>query len=183
MHGIVAPLCAALAAAGAVALGAGPGKAPQLVEMEVAGVFPIEDAGAGVLVLRQKGAQVVLPIVVGRAEADQIGMRLRRESPARPRAHELLESALGALGARVVRVEIRDASEALYLARVFLARGAERIELDARPSDSVALALGASAPIFAARELVEGSGLTPEELAKLGAPRDAPEAAIPDQKM
>lgn len=160
---------AAAALAGAALL-AGPARSnphPPLVEMELAGVFSLEDAHAGVLVLKQRGGDVLLPIVVGSAEADVIAKRLRGDTPLRPRTHELLENAIGALGARVVRVEIRDASEALYRARVLLAQGTQRVELDARPSDSIALAVGAKAPIFAARDLVEGSGLTPEDLERL----------------
>lgn len=160
---------AAAALAGAAVLTGPARSAPSspLVEMEVAGVFPLEDAHAGVLVLKQKGGEVLLPIVVGGSEADVVSKRLRGEAPVRPRTHELLENAIGALGAKVLRVEIRDASEALYRARVMLAQGTQRVELEARPSDSIALAVGAKAPIFAAKELVEGAGLTPEDLERL----------------
>jgi bifunctional DNase/RNase len=138
-----------------------------MVEMEVAAVFPLEGGEAGVLVLREKGRETLLPIVVGRGEADAIEMRLEHRVPARPRAQELLENTIGALGARVVRVEIRDASEALYRARVRIAHGGNEIELEARPSDSVALALRASAPIFASRELVRDAGLERDDLRRM----------------
>jgi uncharacterized protein len=171
-------LLAAAVLASAAASDGGPERShgPELVEMEVAGVFPLDDAHAGVLVLREKGRETLLPIVVGRSEADQIGKRMRREAPARPRTHDLLEHAIGALGGKVVRVEIRDASDALYRARLFVSQGSQRIELDARPSDSVALAIGAGAPIFAARELVAGSGLTPQDLERMRRSHAASEA-------
>jgi bifunctional DNase/RNase len=178
MHATLA-LAAALVA-GPAALAAAPARLapPELVEMEIAGVFPLDDAQAGVLVLRQKGAATLLPIVVGRVEASVIQNRLRGEEPVRPRAQELLERAISALGGRVVQVEIRDASEALYRARVLLAQGSARYELDARPSDSVALAIGARAPIFATRSLVEESGLTREDLERMRrAPTADPERA------
>lgn len=165
------PVLATLVIAGAVAVSATPAGAPQaeMVEMEVAGVFPLEGGQAGLLVLREKGRETLLPIVVGRGEADAIETRLDHRPPSRPRAQELLETTIGLLGARVVRVEIRDASEALYRARVHLAQGANRVELEARPSDSVALALGASAPIFASKQLVKDAGLSREDLRRMNA--------------
>jgi bifunctional DNase/RNase len=166
----VNPALTALAAAcvaAAVTLAAPAHPAPAMVEMEVAGVFPLEDAHAGVLVLREKEGATMLPIVVGSTEAEVVQRRLKKETSSRPRTHDLLEHAIEALGAKVVRVEIRDASEALYRARVFLAQGAQRVELDARPSDSIALAVSARAPIFAARELVQGAGLSREDLERL----------------
>ena len=132
------------------------------------------------LVLREKGKDTLLPIVVGRGEADAIEMRLDRREPARPRAQELLKSAIDALGAKVVRVEIRDASEALYRARVHLAQGTQRIELEARPSDSVALALGSSAPIYASRTLLRDAGLTQEDIRRLDGDEDQQTPAIPE---
>lgn len=180
------PVLATALIAGAVAITATPSGAPKsspdsMVEMEVAAVFPLEGGQAGLLVLREKGRETLLPIVVGKGEADSIEMRLEHRQPARPRAQELLESAIGALGAKVVRVEIRDADEALYRARVHLAQGANRVELDARPSDSVALALSASAPIFASRDLVREAGLTREDLRRMegGGNSDTPAPALP----
>jgi bifunctional DNase/RNase len=171
-----------LVAALALAAAEAPEPDEGLVEMEVAAVFPLEDAHAGVLVLREKGGEVLVPIVVGRSEAEAVQQRLRHERPPRPRAQELLADAIDALGGRVVRVEIHDASEALYRARVLLAKGAERVQLDARPSDSVALALGAGAPIFATRALVEGAGLTREDLDRLRAPPKEPDPVPPDEQ-
>ena len=131
--------------------------------------------------LREKGQETLLPIVVGRGEADAIEMRLDHREPSRPRVQELLKSTIDALGGRVVRVEIRDASEALYRAKVHLAQGSQRVELEARPSDSVVLALSAAAPIFAARELVREAGLTREDLRRMNdGVESSPPPSIPD---
>jgi bifunctional DNase/RNase len=102
---------------------------------------------------------------------------------------DLLESTIGALGGRVVRVEIRDGSEALYRASVHLVQGSHRVQLEARPSDSVVLALGSEAPIFATKQLVEESGLTREDLRRMNASsgESTPAPALPgepgEQKM
>jgi uncharacterized protein len=178
------PLLATVLIAGAVAVSATPNGSPQppdMVEMEVAGVFPLEGGQAAMLVLREKGQETLLPIVVGRGEADAIEMRLERREPSRPRVQELLKSTIDALGGRVVRVEIRDASEALYRARVHLAQGSQRLELEARPSDSVVLALSAAAPIYAARQLVREAGLTREDLRRMNEGAEpTPSPVIPD---
>jgi hypothetical protein len=176
------PLLATALIAGAVAVSATPKAAPpppDMVEMEVAGVFALQGGQAGMLVLREKGRETLLPIVVGRGEADAIEMRLDHREPSRPRTQELLKSAIDALGARVVRVEIRDANEALYRARVHLTQGTQRVELEARPSDSVVLALGASAPIFASKELVREAGLTMDDLRRMNE-GEPPPPALPD---
>ena len=178
------PLLATALIAGAVAVSGTPTGTPQppdMVEMEVAGVFPLEGGQAAMLVLREKGQETLLPIVVGRGEADAIEMRLDHREPSRPRVQELLKSTIDALGGRVVRVEIRDASEALYRAKVHLAQGSQRVELEARPSDSVVLALSAAAPIFAARELVREAGLTREDLRRMNdGVESSPPPSIPD---
>ena len=178
------PLLATALIAGAVAVSGTPTGTPQppdMVEMEVAGVFPLEGGQAAMLVLREKGRETLLPIVVGRGEADAIEMRLDHREPSRPRVQELLKSTIDALGGRVVRVEIRDASEALYRAKVHLAQGSQRVELEARPSDSVVLALSAAAPIFAARELVREAGLTREDLRRMNdGVESSPPPSIPD---
>ena len=177
------PLLATAIVAGAVAINSTPRGEPaaaDLVEMEVAGVFELEGGQAGMLVLREKGRETLLPIVVGRGEADAIEMGLDGREPSRPRSQELLKSAIDALGGRVIRVEIRDANEALYRARVHLAQGNHRVELEARPSDSVVLALGASAPIFVSRELVRDAGLTNEDLRRMNGDDDGRPPPLPD---
>lgn len=141
------------------------------VEVEVLGIVPLATEGASLLVLKEKSGGTVLPIVVGRSEGVAIDQHMRRAPSPRPLAAELLEKTIGALGGRVLRVEIRSAQAALFRARVTLQQGDRRVELDARPSDSVALAVAAHAPIFATREVMEEAGLTPQDLERL---RSAP---------
>jgi bifunctional DNase/RNase len=141
----------------AVALGAAAHPAAPArgrVELEVAGVLPTPDGGATLLVLREKGARTLLPLVVPGGDAR------------RPDAHGggLLGQAIEALGGRVSEVEIDRAEETRSGSRVRLAQGARRLELRARPSESVALALAAGVPIVTTRRVLDESGLTPEDL-------------------
>jgi len=172
-----------LVATGAAFLigGATHAAAPQddVVELEVLGVVPLESEAASILVLRQKGAQVVLPIYVGREEGADIDLRLRRAPSTRSHAIDLLAGAIGTLGGKVTRVEIQSVHAALFRARVLLQQGDRRLELEGRPSDSVALALAEHAPIFAARTVMTEAGLVPSDLDRM---REAPPQGE-DQKL
>jgi hypothetical protein len=127
------------------------------VELEVAGVLPMPEGTASILVLREKGARTLLPLVVpgsdvaGQGEVEGGG---------------LLGQAIEALGGRVSEIEIDRAEETRAGARVRLAQGARHVELRARPSESVALALAAGVPIVTSRRVLDEAGLTPEDLAR-----------------
>lgn len=173
--GFLSPL---LAGACAALLSVGTPRAappPNLVEMEVLGVVAMESEAASVLVLRQKGEQVVLPIFVGRNEGAAIDLRLKGAAATHPHATDLLANAISALGAKVTRVEILGVQAAVFQARVLLEQGQKRLTLDGRPSDSVALALAQNAPIFASRDVVKEAGLTPSDLDRVRAPRQPQE--------
>ncbi len=172
-----------LAAAAAVVVLAA-GRAPDrgrpgggdLVEMEVVGVVPMEEESS-LVGLSQKDAEKLLPLVIGRAEAMAIDMRLHDARAPRPLTHDLLGQAIDALGAKVTRVEIDGLQDAVFVAKIRLAQGDKRLVLDARPSDSIALALGAHAPIFASRKVLEGAGLDKSDLDRMrkrGGPRQEP---------
>jgi bifunctional DNase/RNase len=164
---------AALVLAGSPGPGAG-GPPPDLLEMEVMGVVPLEDGEANLLVLGRKDAPSVLTMVIGRAEASAIDAKLRRATPPRPMTHDLLGSAIGELGGKVERVEIVAYRDSVFLARVRVRQGTRSLSLDARPSDSVALALRAGAPIFAARKVVEEQGISRADLEKMRRRGEAP---------
>jgi bifunctional DNase/RNase len=147
----------------AVALGATAGRAegdgPEArVELEVAGLLPMGEGETAVLVLREKGAKTLLPLVLPRSGAGEHEGELR--SPG------LLGQAIAALGARVTEVEIDRAEESRAGARVRLAQGTRTLELRARPSESISLAVSARAPIVTTRRLLDEAGLTPDDLAK-----------------
>ncbi len=146
----------------------------ELVELEVLGVVPLDVEPSSVLVLRQKDAPVLLPILVGRSEGAAIALRLKRAAPHRPQATDLLEKAIVALGGKVTRVAIEAEQAALFRARVTLQQGERRLELEGRPSDSVALAVASHAPIFATRQVLKDSGLAQEDLGRLKSPPGRP---------
>lgn len=134
------------------------------VELELAGVLPVTTGpgeGACILVLREKGARTILPLLL----PDTSAQALQADLGAR-RTPGMLGEALRALGARVREVEIGAAEETVRAAHVRLRQGGRLLQVDGRPSEAVALALAAGAPILVTRRLLTEAGLTPEELAR-----------------
>lgn len=113
-----------------------------------------------VVILAPSEIEKVLPIWIGHAEAWGIAMELSGVKPKRPMTYDLLKSAIDILDARVSRVEITTLHEQTFYAKVFLDRNGKEFEIDARPSDSIAIALKTGATILVNEELFN---LTPDE--------------------
>jgi bifunctional DNase/RNase len=94
-----------------------------------------------------------LPILIGPSEAYAISQGLEGKRMPRPMTHDLLKNTIEALGATVERVVIHDLREETFYARIYLKTERGEIDLDARPSDAIALALRADAPIYISEEL------------------------------
>ncbi len=142
------------------------------VELELAGVLAAPDGGSGIVVLREKGAARILPVLV----PGSAGRALRSRLEGRPAASPpLLDQALEALGARVVEVEIRRPHDGTPSTRVRLSQRNRSFDLDARPGESFGLAFGARAPIFVRRRVLDEDGLSADDVAKLRAEGSEPE--------
>ncbi len=102
-------------------------------------------------------------IKIGTAEAMAIERRLRGIAPPRPQTHELLESVIRSLGGMLERVTIHRLESGTYYANLVIVRDGETIEVDARPSDAIALSVGCLIPIEVAEEvLVESAEERPD---------------------
>ncbi|MBD3222395.1 bifunctional nuclease family protein [bacterium] len=104
--------------------------------------------GAPVVLLFVPTEEMCLPIWIGEAEAASIALVLRGESFSRPLTHDLLAMVVDGLDGRVDRVVITDQREGTYYARIYFGRDNNVVAVDARPSDSIALALRTEAPIY-----------------------------------
>ncbi len=164
MRGAVAMVGALLLAA-AEAPAAPP--AGEMVEMEVLGTLPLDDGESSLLVLAQKDGQAVLTPVIGRPEADAIERALQQVTLPRPMTHDLLAKVIGQLGGKVTRVEIDNLRDSTFMATVRVKQGNRVHAVDARPSDSVALALRAGAPVYASRRVVAAAGLKRSDMERL----------------
>jgi bifunctional DNase/RNase len=113
------------------------------------------------VVLREKDQQRYLVIVIGIAEADSIAIKLHKHSFSRPLTHDLLSSVIEMLGATVVSILINDLADRTYYARIVLDHNGRHVEIDARPSDAIALAVRVDAPILVAESVLDAASFTP----------------------
>ncbi len=115
-----------------------------------------------VVILREADDERYLPIWIGSWEAQSIAMKLQGVEAERPLTHDLLTTILSDLGVSVRRVLISDLADETYRARIVLVQGGSDVEVDARPSDAIALAVRVAAPIFATEAVLDRAGVIPE---------------------
>jgi uncharacterized protein len=115
-----------------------------------------------VVILREADRERYLPIWIGSWEAQSIAMKLQGIEAERPLTHDLLASILEELGASVRRIVVSDLADETYRARIVLASSGDDYEIDARPSDAIALAVRVSAPIFATEAVLDRASVIPE---------------------
>jgi bifunctional DNase/RNase len=133
------------------------------IEMVVESVRVHMRTGRHVLLLKEVGAGRILPVWIGPWEAQAIAMRLQGITSERPLTHDLFAAALGELGVRVDRVIIASLADETFHARLVLVTSDSRHELDARPSDAIALAVRLDCPIFAAAGVLDQAAALPDE--------------------
>lgn len=116
-----------------------------------------------VVVLRVKESNRYLPIWIGPAEADAIAQRLHEYSTARPMTHDLLNSVISTLGATVDCIVVSNLANDTFYAKIVLHVNGSAMEIDSRPSDAIALAVRAEAPIYAVDDVVKKAGVEMDE--------------------
>ncbi len=119
--------------------------------------------GAYALVLGEVDGNRRLPIIIGAFEAQAIALELEKIQPPRPMTHDLLRSLFDVLGAEVNDIVIDDLSEGTFYAKVRYGSDENEGQLDARPSDAVALAVRTDAPIFVAAHVLEEAGIPADD--------------------
>lgn len=145
--------------------------------MAVGGVAATPHGSA--VVLTDDAHDVGVPIFIGGTEALSIALRLRDERYSRPLTHDLLDDAVVKLGGKVVSVRVDKLVDSVFYGTVLIRKTGRVLELDARPSDALALAVGNAAPIFVADEVIDQAGISldrldmrpPSELDELAKPR------------
>lgn len=127
------------------------------VEMKIKGLMIDPVSNMPIIVLKDPGGETVLPIWVGIFEANAIAIQLEEIVSPRPMTHDLLKNVIQDLAARVERIEITDLKENTFFALIHLDHNGRQLSVDARPSDAMALALRAGAPIFVRESVLERS--------------------------
>ncbi len=115
-----------------------------------------------VVILRDELNDRWLPIVVGPAEAQAIAFELESVIPPRPMTHDLMKNLIVSLDAKIVKVVVSDLKDNTYYAVIDLKQNGTENEIDARPSDAIALALRAEAPIFVDEKVMENASISEE---------------------
>ena len=134
------------------------------LEVTVDGLALDMATNSPVVILSPAGMNKVLPIWIGHSEAWGIAMELSGVEPKRPMTYDLLKTIITTVEATVERVEVTELREQTFYARLHLSVGGKRYEIDARPSDSIAVALKTGAKIFVNEELFNLEGKESSEV-------------------
>jgi bifunctional DNase/RNase len=133
----------------------------EVTEVMVESVHVHADSAQHVVLLREREGERYLPIWIGPWEASAIASRLQGMLPERPLTHDLYPRTLVELGVRVRRITVSELTDDTYRARILLDHDGTEVDIDARPSDAIAIALRADAPIFVADAVLDRVGLLP----------------------
>lgn len=129
-----------------------------MIEMELNKIVIDEKRHDQLIVLKEKGGSRLLPIVIGLNEASAIKLKISGFEPPRPLTHDLFHSAIKDLGAKVEKIIIDKLEENTFHAKLVLKTDSGQVKIiDARPSDTIALAVRAHAPIFVEDKIVKQS--------------------------
>jgi hypothetical protein len=144
--------------------GGNPAACKELIELQVRDVIPLVEAQTHAVVLSTEDGELVLPIFVDESAAVAIAFRLAHMQPPQPLAQDLLGSLVTGLGGKLVEVRIDDLRDDIYTGRIFLTQGKRKLSLDARPSDSIAMALDGKARIMVTRKVLDEAGISRSEI-------------------
>ena len=123
--------------------------------MEVRGLMLDPTSNNPIVVLRDPHSETFLPIWIGLFEASAIQLGLESATPPRPRTHDLLKASFEAMGGRVLKVVVEALRDQTFFAVIHVKQEDKLVRIDARPSDAIALALRADAPVFVHPSVLE----------------------------
>lgn len=148
------------------------GEDKQMVPVTVGGLVR-DQRNNPVVLLKVDDGDEALPIWIGHSEALAIELELKGQTFERPLTHDLLKTAIESLGATVAKVAVTELRDNTFFAKIYIRRGDEAFVIDARPSDSIALALKTGATILVSRTVLdEHKRVIPTEQPPHGNPDD-----------
>lgn len=128
--------------------------------MEILGLSSSQSqAGSFALVLGEESGNRRLPIIIGMFEAQAIAIEIEKIIPNRPMTHDLFKSFAGSFDYEVEQIVISDLKEGVFFAKIVCSDGTKTIEIDARPSDAIAIGLRFDAPIFTYEAILAEAGI------------------------
>lgn len=131
-----------------------------MIELVLSKIKVDETRNEQVIIFREKAGVRYLPVIIGMPEVNAIKLKLSGVVPPRPLTHDLMAQIIEKLGAKLIRVSIDKLEQHTFFAKLIISRnGQEDVSIDARPSDSVALALRTGAPVFASEDVIAQAGV------------------------
>jgi bifunctional DNase/RNase len=127
------------------------------IEMTIKGLMIDPITNMPIVILKDKEGNRILPIWVGIFEANAIALQIENISTPRPMTHDLLKNVLGDLQANVQKIVVCELKDNTFYAMIYLDKEGKLIAVDSRPSDAIALALRAKAPIYVEESVVESA--------------------------
>jgi len=127
------------------------------IEMTIKGLMVDPITNMPIVILRDREGQRVLPIWVGIFEANAIALQIENVPTPRPMTHDLLRNVIQDLKGSVQKIVVCDLQENTFYALIYLSLGGDTLAIDARPSDAIALALRARAPIFVEDTVIDNA--------------------------
>jgi hypothetical protein len=134
-----------------------------MIEVEIDSIRVSLMSEHRVVVLKALEEELYLPIWIGPYEAEAIAIRLKNVDISRPLTHDLLNNTIGEMGGRISHIVVSDLRDDTFYALITVDANGHLLEIDSRPSDAIALAVRAGAPIFVAENVMERASITPQE--------------------
>ena len=128
-----------------------------MIEMTIKGLMVDPITNMPIIILRDQEGQRILPIWVGVFEANAIALQIENVQTPRPMTHDLLKNIIDDLSAQVERIVVTELKENTFYALIHLRKNGHSIEVDARPSDAIALALRTRSPIFVEEAVIQNA--------------------------
>ena len=133
-----------------------------MIEMKVMGIALDTRTGSPIVVLHDLDNRKALPIWIGSAEASAIIRKIENLGVVRPMTHDLIVSIIDKAGYKLDRIEINNVEKETYYATLYLVNDNETIEIDARPSDAIAVAMRMDAPIYVTANVLMDGSVSPD---------------------
>lgn len=134
-----------------------------MIEVKINGLFLTQSQASGVI-LKEVDGDKTLPIIIGESEAQSIALGLENISPPRPITHDLMLNLLNTIDSKIERVIISDLRNNTYYAIIQVRRKSKVYDVDARPSDAIALAVRQNIQIFVEEEVMRKGAYSEDEL-------------------
>ena len=130
-----------------------------MIELEIESIRVKQETQQRAVVLKVKGSDTYLPIFIGPFEVESIRLKLMDVKVERPLTHDLLTSVIGEMGGQIESVIVSELKNDTFYAKILIGSGDNLIEIDARPSDAIAIAIRSNVPIFVEDEVVAQAGV------------------------